>query len=655
MDKFKLVSPFKPTGDQPEAIELLSAGVKAGMKKQTLLGVTGSGKTFTMANIIANVNKPTLILSHNKTLAAQLCSEFREFFPENAVEFFVSYYDYYQPEAYIPGKDVYIEKDSSVNDEIDRLRHSATTSLFERRDVIIIASVSCIYSLGDPREYLSQMISLRQGSEMSREELIGRLISMNYERNDIGLERDKFRVRGDTVEVLPAANDKKAVRVEFFGDEIDRISEINTLTGELIRTLGYTTIYPATHYAVSDETREKALKQIEIEMEERVEFFRSQNKLIEAQRIEERTRYDLEMLREVGFCSGIENYSRIFAGREPGSTPYTLLDYFPKDFLIFIDESHVSIPQIHGMSGGDRARKTNLVEYGFRLPSAYDNRPLKFDEFAEKVNQVIYVSATPSEYEKEQSEQIVEQLVRPTGLLDPVVEVRPAEGQIDDLMGEIRIRAEKGERVLVTTLTKKMAEDLTEYFTMNLIKVKYIHHNIDTVERTEIIRDLRLGVFDVLVGVNLLREGLDIPEVSLVAILDADKEGFLRGETSLIQTIGRAARNADGKVIMYADKITRSMRVAIDETKRRREKQDAYNKANGIIPKTIKKEVRELIDFGDSRSQSRRGADTKKSKRDVREKLSAAELERLMREAAARLDFESAAVYRDRIRALEKE
>ena len=655
MDKFKLVSPFKPTGDQPEAIELLSAGVKAGMKRQTLLGVTGSGKTFTMANIIANVNKPTLILSHNKTLAAQLCSEFREFFPENAVEFFVSYYDYYQPEAYIPGKDVYIEKDSSVNDEIDRLRHSATTSLFERRDVIIIASVSCIYSLGDPREYLSQMISLRQGSEMSREELIGRLISMNYERNDIGLERDKFRVRGDTVEVLPAANDKKAVRVEFFGDEIDRISEINTLTGELIRTLGYTTIYPATHYAVSDETREKALKQIEIEMEERVEFFRSQNKLIEAQRIEERTRYDLEMLREVGFCSGIENYSRIFAGREPGSTPYTLLDYFPKDFLIFIDESHVSIPQIHGMSGGDRARKTNLVEYGFRLPSAYDNRPLKFDEFAEKVNQVIYVSATPSEYEKEQSEQIVEQLVRPTGLLDPVVEVRPAEGQIDDLMGEIRIRAEKGERVLVTTLTKKMAEDLTEYFTMNLIKVKYIHHNIDTVERTEIIRDLRLGVFDVLVGVNLLREGLDIPEVSLVAILDADKEGFLRGETSLIQTIGRAARNADGKVIMYADKITRSMRVAIDETKRRREKQDAYNKANGIIPKTIKKEVRELIDFGDSRSQSRRGADTKKSKRDVREKLSAAELERLMREAAARLDFESAAVYRDRIRALEKE
>ena len=654
-DKFKLVSPFKPTGDQPEAIELLSAGVNAGMKKQTLLGVTGSGKTFTMANIIANVNKPTLILSHNKTLAAQLCSEFREFFPENAVEFFVSYYDYYQPEAYIPGKDIYIEKDSAVNDEIDRLRHSATTSLFERRDVIIIASVSCIYSLGDPREYLSQMISLRQGGEMSREDFISRLISMNYERNDIGLERDKFRVRGDTVEVLPAASDKKAIRVEFFGDEIDRISEINTLTGELIRTLGYTTVYPATHYAVSDTTREKALKQIEIEMEERVEFFKSQNKLIEAQRIEERTRYDLEMLREVGFCSGIENYSRIFAGREPGSTPYTLLDYFPEDFLIFIDESHVSIPQIHGMSGGDKARKTNLVEYGFRLPSAYDNRPLKFEEFAKKINQVIYVSATPSDYEKNGSEQIVEQLVRPTGLLDPLVEVRPAEGQIDDLMGEIRIRAEKGERVLVTTLTKKMAEDLTEYFTMNLIKVKYIHHNVDTVERTEIIRDLRLGVFDVLVGVNLLREGLDIPEVSLVAILDADKEGFLRGETSLIQTIGRAARNADGKVIMYADKITKSMRVAIDETKGRREKQDAYNKAHGITPKTIKKDIRELIDFGDSRTQTRRGADTKKSKRDSGEKYSVAELEKLMREAAAKLDFETAAVYRDRIRALEKE
>ncbi len=651
--KFKLVSPYKPTGDQPQAIDLLSAGVNAGMKKQTLLGVTGSGKTFTMANIIEKVNKPTLILSHNKTLAAQLCSEFREFFPENAVEFFVSYYDYYQPEAYIPGKDVYIEKDSAVNDEIDRLRHSATTSLFERRDVIIVASVSCIYSLGDPREYLSQMISLRVGAEMSRDELIASLIAMNYERNDISFERDKFRVRGDTVEVLPAASDKKAVRVEFFGDEIDRISEVNVVTGEILRTVNYTTIYPATHYAVSDATREKALKQIEEEMEERVEFFKSEGKLIEAQRIEERTRYDLEMLREVGFCSGIENYSRIFAGREPGSTPYTLLDYFPDDFLMFIDESHVSIPQIHGMSGGDRARKTSLVEYGFRLPSAFDNRPLRFDEFADKLNQVIYVSATPADYERDNSEQIVEQLVRPTGLLDPIVEVRSAEGQIDDLMGEIRLRAEKGERVLVTTLTKKMAEDLTEYFNMNLIKVKYIHHNVDTVERTEIIRDLRLGVFDVLVGVNLLREGLDIPEVSLVAILDADKEGFLRGETSLIQTIGRAARNAEGKVIMYADKITKSMRVAIDETKRRREKQDAYNKANGITPKTIKKDVRELIDFGTSESGSRK-SEKKRSRHEIAGELSLPELERLMREAAANLDFETAAVYRDRIRAFDK-
>ena len=653
MGDFKLVSSYKPTGDQPEAIAKLVDGINSGYRDQTLLGVTGSGKTFTMANIIAKVNKPTLILSHNKTLAAQLCSEFREFFPENAVEFFVSYYDYYQPEAYIPGKDVYIEKDSAVNDEIDRLRHSATTSLFERRDVIIVASVSCIYSLGDPREYLSQMISLRVGAEMSREELIASLISMNYERNDISFERDKFRVRGDTVEVLPAASDKKAVRVEFFGDEIDRISEVNVVTGEVLRTVNYTTVYPATHYAVSDETREKALKQIEEEMEERVEFFKSEGKLIEAQRIEERTRYDLEMLREVGFCSGIENYSRIFSGREPGSTPYTLLDYFPDDFLMFIDESHVSIPQIHGMSGGDRARKTSLIDYGFRLPSAYDNRPLRFDEFADKLNQVIYVSATPADYEKDNSEQIVEQLVRPTGLLDPIVEVRSAEGQIDDLMGEIRLRAEKGERVLVTTLTKKMAEDLTEYFNMNLIKVKYIHHNVDTVERTEIIRDLRLGVFDVLVGVNLLREGLDIPEVSLVAILDADKEGFLRGETSLIQTIGRAARNAEGKVIMYADKITRSMRVAIDETKRRREKQDAYNKANGITPKTIKKDVRELIDFGMGESSARK-SEKKRSRHEIAEKLSLPELERLMREAAANLDFETAAVYRDRIRAFDK-
>ena len=657
---FKLNSAYQPTGDQPEAIEKLAAGVEAGLSEQTLLGVTGSGKTFTMANIIAKVNKPTLSLAHNKTLAAQLCSEFREFFPDNAVEYFVSYYDYYQPEAYIPGKDLYIEKDSAVNDEIDRLRHSATYSLFERRDVIIVASVSCIYSLGDPNAYEEQVLALRVGAEMSREEMIAKLISMNYTRNDVAFARDRFRVRGDVVEVLPASQDKKAIRVEFWGDEIDRITEVHVVTGEVLRSISYACIFPATHYAISDDRREAAFEEIYAEMEDRVKWFKEQNKYIEAQRIEERTKYDLEMLREVGFCSGVENYSRIFSGRPAGSTPYTLLDYFPDDYLMFIDESHVTIPQVKGMSGGDTARKRSLVDFGFRLPSAYDNRPLYFHEFEKKINQVIYVSATPDEYELERSGQIVEQLIRPTGLVDPKVEIRPVEGQIDDLMGEIRIRAEKGQRVLVTTLTKKMAEDLTEYLETNLIKVKYIHHNVETVERTEIIRDLRLGVFDVLVGVNLLREGLDIPEVTLVAILDADKAGFLRGKTALIQTIGRAARNAEGKVIMYADQMSDAMRGAIAETDRRRAIQEAYNEAHGIVPQTIIKPVRELIDLG-----SKDDADTgiggkKKGKgkpgrppKNAPVPESIPELEKQMRDAALRLDFETAAVLRDRIRELQ--
>ncbi len=650
MGNFKLVSKYKPTGDQPEAIAKLSAGVDAGLQEQTLLGVTGSGKTFTMANIIANVNRPTLVLAHNKTLAAQLCTEFKEFFPENAVEYFVSYYDYYQPEAYIPGKDIYIEKDAMINDEIDKLRHSATSALFERRDVIIVASVSCIYSLGDPSEYQELQIVMRTGMEMERDELLRRLVMIGYERNDVGFVRGKFRVRGDTVEIFPASQNEKTVRVEYFGDEIDRISEINSVTGELIRLLDTAVIFPATHYAVTDDKREEALKEIEDELDERIEFYKSQNKLIEAQRIEQRTRYDLEMLREVGFCSGVENYSRVLSRRPAGSTPYTLLDYFPKDFLMFIDESHVTLPQVRGMSGGDKARKTNLVEYGFRLPSAYDNRPLFFDEFESKINQVVYVSATPGEYEKGRSGQIVEQIIRPTGLLDPIVEVRPIEGQVDDLMGEIRARSERGERVLVTTLTKKMAEDLSGYLDENGIKVKYIHHTIETMERMEIVRDLRLGVFDVLVGINLLREGLDIPEVSLVAILDADKEGFLRSETSLVQTVGRAARNAGGKVIMYADSITRSMKGAIDETERRRSIQDAYNKANGIVPKTIVKTVHDVISLGGkSKKDAEKG--TKKLSKAEREKL-IEQLNTEMRAAAQKLEFEKAAFLRDKIKEL---
>ena len=654
--KFKLHSTYAPSGDQPQAIEALTDGIRKGLKNQTLLGVTGSGKTFTMANIIANVNKPTLVLAHNKTLAGQLCSEFRELFPENAVEYFVSYYDYYQPEAYIPGKDMYIEKDAMINDEIDMLRHSATSSLFERNDVIIVASVSCIYSLGDPFEYKKLVLALRPGMLMDRDELIRRLIAISYDRNDISLERDKFRVQGDTVDIIPANMQDKAWRVEFFGDEIDRISEINIVTGEVLRFLNYVAIYPATHYAVSDDKREKAINTILAEMLERVEFFKSEGKLIEAQRIEERVKYDMEMLREVGFCSGVENYSRVLAGRPEGSTPYTLLDYFPDDFLLFVDESHVTLPQVRGMSGGDRARKKNLIDFGFRLPSAYDNRPLFFDEFESKLHQTIFVSATPGDYEMECGEATVEQIIRPTGLVDPEVIVRPIEGQVDDLMGEIRARAARNERVLVTTLTRKMAEDLTEYFSQNGIKVKYIHYNVDTLERLEIIRDLRMGEFDVLVGINLLREGLDIPEVSLVAILDADKEGFLRAERSLIQTIGRAARNAEGKVIMYADTVTGSMEAAIRETNRRRKIQTEYNKANGIVPKTIVKGIRDVIEIG-------KPADKKKRKDEGgKKKISAKERDRMieemtvrMKNAAKNLEFEQAAYLRDRIAELRKE
>ncbi len=646
--KFKLKSAYQPTGDQPEAIAALTAGILAGERAQTLLGVTGSGKTFTMANVIANLNRPTLVLAHNKTLAAQLCTEFREFFPENAVEYFVSYYDYYQPEAYIPGKDMYIEKDAMINEEIDMLRHSATSALFERRDVIIVASVSCIYSLGDPAEYQGLLVSVRPGQEMSRDELVRSLVSISYERNDMNFIRNKFRVRGDTVEIYPSSGKDSAIRVEFFGDEIDRVSRINPLTGTIIEYLTYAAIFPATHYAVSDERREAALLEIEEEMNERVEFFKNEGKLIEAQRISERTKYDLEMLREVGFCSGVENYSRVLAGRPVGSTPFTLLDYFPRDFILFVDESHVTLPQVKGMSGGDFARKKNLVEYGFRLPSAFDNRPLFFEEFEEKIGQVVFVSATPGEYEKMESSSTVEQLIRPTGLIDPHVDVRPVEGQVDDLLGEIRATVARGEKVLVTTLTTSMAEDLTEYLSTHEVKVKYIHHRVETIERMEIIRDLRLGEFDVLVGINLLREGLDIPEVSLVAILDADKEGFLRSETSLIQTIGRAARNINGRVIMYADTVTRSMRAAIDETNRRREIQEAYNIANGITPKSIEKRVADIIEIGKKQEKP-----DKKYTKLERERM-IADLTREMRDAASRLEFEQAAYIRDRIKELKE-
>ncbi|PWM68635.1 MAG: excinuclease ABC subunit B [Clostridiales bacterium] len=652
-NKFVLKSNYKLSGDQGQAVEMLSSGIMAGYKAQTLLGVTGSGKTFTMANIIEKVNRPTLVLAHNKTLAAQLCSEFKEFFPDNAVEFFVSYYDYYQPEAYLPGKDVYIEKDASINSEIDKLRHSATSALFERRDVIVVSSVSCIYTLGNPEEYKRLTVSAAPGLQVSRDSFIASLVRIQYERNDLSLERNKFRVRGDTVEILASNNDKTAIRVEFFGDEIDCVSEVDLVTGEVLHRISRAVIYPATHYVTSIEKRQHAIDEILSEMNERVAFYKAQNKFIEAQRIEERTRYDMEMLAEVGYCSGVENYSRVLDGREPGSTPHTLLDYFPKDYIMFIDESHVTIPQVRGMSGGDRARKKNLVDYGFRLPSAMDNRPLNFTEFEQHLNQVIYVSATPQEYEKNKSVQIVEQLIRPTGLLDPEVEVRPVAGQIDDLISEINIRTQKNERVLVTTLTKKMAEDLTEYLGNFGIKCRYMHFSIETIERMELLRDLRLGVFDVLIGINLLREGLDLPEVSLVAILDADKEGFLRSETSLIQTIGRAARNASGKVIMYADSVTGSMEAAITETNRRRQKQKEYNDEHGITPHTVIKEVRDIIDLSVKDKDGSKADKTKKMSKAQTDRI-VAELTQQMNAAAASLNFELAAALRDKILHLKK-
>lgn len=647
MDKFILHSNYKPTGDQPEAIKALTDGVNAGLKEQTLLGVTGSGKTFTMANIIANVNKPTLVLAHNKTLAAQLCSEFKEFFPENAVEYFVSYYDYYQPEAYIPTTDTYIEKDSAVNDEIDKLRHSATSALSERRDVIIVASVSCIYTLGDPIDYRSMVISLRTGMQKERDALLNKLVAIQYERNDVAFERNKFRVKGDTVEIFPVYSSENAIRVEFFGDEIDRISEFNPLTGEIKCNLSHVAIYPASHYVVEHEKMERALEEIHNEMTETAENFKKQGKLLEAQRIMQRTQYDIEMLRETGFCKGIENYSRVMSGREPGTAPFTLLDYFPDDYLLFVDESHVTLPQVRGMFGGDFSRKESLVNFGFRLPSAFDNRPLKFDEFYEKTNQRIFVSATPGEFEKSKSAKIAEQVIRPTGLLDPEIFVRSTDGQIDDLISEINIRVDKKERVLVTTLTRKMAEDLTEYLEGCKIKVRYMHYDIDTIERMQIIRDLRLGEFDVLVGINLLREGLDIPEVSLVAILDADKEGFLRSETSLIQTIGRAARNANGQVIMYADEVTRSMENAITETYRRREKQMKYNEENGIVPETIKKDVREILEISSKDNVQEKIAKKRLSQNDKNQIIE--RLTKEMRAAAKLLEFEHAAYLRDQI------
>ncbi len=646
-DKFVLHSNYKPTGDQPEAIEKLVDGVNKGYMEQTLLGVTGSGKTFTMANVIEKLNRPTLVLAHNKTLAAQLCSEFKEFFPENAVEYFVSYYDYYQPEAYIPTTDTYIEKDSAVNDEIDKLRHSATSALSERRDVIIVASVSCIYTLGDPIDYRSMVISLRTGMEKDRDELIAKLVEIQYERNDVSFTRNKFRVKGDTVEIFPVYSSETAYRIEFFGDEIDRISEIHPLTGEVKCTRSHVAIYPASHYVVENDKMERALENIYNEMESRVEEFKAQGKLLEAQRIQQRTLYDIEMLRETGFCKGIENYSRVMSGRKPGTAPFTLLDYFPDDFVLFVDESHVTLPQVRGMYGGDRSRKESLVEFGFRLPSAFDNRPLKFDEFYDKTHQKIFVSATPGDLEKEKSSQIAEQVIRPTGLLDPEVSVRPTEGQIDDLISEINIRVAKKERVLVTTLTRKMAEDLTDYLSDYGIKVRYMHFDVDTIERMELIRDLRLGEYDVLVGINLLREGLDIPEVSLVAILDADKEGFLRSETSLIQTIGRAARNADGQVIMYADEVTGSMERAINETYRRREKQMKYNEEHGIVPQTIRKDVREILEISSKDNIQERVAKRRLSEREKNELIE--KLTKEMRAAAQLLEFEHAAYLRDQI------
>lgn len=648
LDKFVLHSKFKPMGDQPSAIDTLVQGLQSGAKEQVLLGVTGSGKTFTMANIIEKVNRPTLVLAHNKTLAAQLCSEFREFFPENAVEYFVSYYDYYQPEAYIATTDTYIEKDSSINDEIDKLRHSATSALSERRDVIIVASVSCIYSLGDPIDYRNMVLSLRTGTQISRDDVIKKLVSMQYERNDINFIRNKFKVKGDIIEIFPVYSSDTAVRIEFFGDEVDRICEVNPLTGAVKNTVSHVAVYPASHYVISPDKLERSLKQIAEEMEHSVAEFEKQGKLIEAQRIRQRTEYDMEMLRETGFCKGIENYSAVMSGRKPGDPPFTLLDYFPDDFILFVDESHVTLPQVRAMYGGDRSRKESLINFGFRLPSAYDNRPLTFDEFYKKVGQKIFVSATPGPFEMEKSVCTAEQVIRPTGLLDPEIEVRGTDGQIDDLISEINIRVERKERVLVTTLTKKMAENLTDYLSGHGIKVKYMHYDIDTIERMELIRDLRLGEFDVLVGINLLREGLDIPEVSLIAILDADKEGFLRSETSLIQIIGRAARNENGKVIMYADSVTPSMERAITETYRRRNKQMEFNKLNGIVPKTIKKDVRDILEI------SKKDKSGKRMSREEKQKLIAVLTEE-MKAAAKILEFEHAAVLRDKIEKLKSE
>ena len=652
MDAFKLVSDFKPTGDQPEAIDDLVAGIENGLDEQVLLGVTGSGKTFTMANVIARLNRPTLVLAHNKTLAAQLCSEFKEFFPENAVEYFVSYYDYYQPEAYIPHTDTFIEKDASINDEIERLRHSATSSLFERRDVIVVSSVSCIYGLGDPIDYANMVISLRPGQTRSFDELLRKLIDIRYERNDLAFERNMFRVRGDTVEIFPAYANDRAIRVEFFGDEVDRISEINVVTGSPTRILNHAAIYPASHYVTTKEKLAAAIERIRAECDERVKYFEENNKLIEAQRIRQRTDYDIEMMQELGYCSGIENYSRVISNRAPGSPPLTLLDYFPKDFLLFVDESHATLPQVRAMYRGDRARKESLVEYGFRLPSAFDNRPLKFDEFTKRIHQRVYVSATPGEYERERAGQIVEQIIRPTGLLDPEIFVRPVEGQIDDLIGEINRKIEKNQRVLVTTLTKKMAEDLSDYLTNIGIRCRYMHHDIGTIERMEIIRDLRLGEFDVLVGINLLREGLDIPEVSLVAVLDADKEGFLRSARSLIQITGRAARNSEGMVIMYADSVTDSMQTTIAETNRRREIQQKYNEEHGIVPQTIVKKVSEILEISTHSDSEFRN--TKKLSKAQRQQLIES-LTKEMKAAARLLEFEHAAYLRDKIKKLRGE